>query len=803
MLRRSVAQAMTTVRSVPWLCYQYCQPLYPPSTRVQWVYQRATLLRRTIANHHLQRPRSISIIPIIIPRSLFFGPPKRRIAAAPGLHSSLRFSEPPERPVSAMPSILNEDDKDTVKRVVPKQYNKIQAVAVARLYVAYPNRSKWTYTGLQGAVVLVNDLVGNTYWVKMVDVSPAGRGVIWDQEIFDSWTYNQDRTFFHTFELEDCLAGLSFVDEKEAKQFKKKMDERERNANRATRATPFGGGGSHPAPKHSGLLGGLFHRHSPAPSPAHPNNYASASTVSLNGGPPPSEFAMLDAFDPLWREHFGEDLASKGLNDDFIRDNQEFIIDFLREEQEKIQAQFAPRTSPSAAHPPPPPPPPAPTNGNETKTTRTMPPPPPRPAGAPAGLAPTPITRRAVPPPPPAPRRSAKADSPLREVTPPHEQSSSRTKFNAPPPLPDAGKFANQNGLKPTAAANPGPPPPPRPAKTPSEIEIPNHKIGGLPALNTGAARIPRSPSARVPVPPPPPPRAGDGPPAQPAHVPAPPPLPPKVPTPSAAAPPPLPPSSSRPVPSAPSAPPPPPSLPTSNGPPPPPLPSSSAPPPPPVPSSNAPPPPPLPSSNAPPPPPLPSSSAPPPPPLPSSDAPPPPPLPSSDAPPPPAADAPPPPPLPSAGAPPPPLPSAGAPPPPLPSAGAPPPPPPPPPPPSAGVPPPPPPPPPAPAMPPSRDSGYASGVPTMPGADSGRSAMLGDIQKAGGIGSLKKVDRNQIRDRSAAQPSGSGGGSGAPPAGAVPGAGGGGMADALAAALQKRKEKVSKSDDEDEDDEW
>lgn len=70
-----------------------------------------------------------------------------------------------------MPSILSEDDKEIVKRVVPKASNKIQAVAVARLYIAYPNRSKWTYTGLQGAAVLSNDLVGNTYWLKLVDVS--------------------------------------------------------------------------------------------------------------------------------------------------------------------------------------------------------------------------------------------------------------------------------------------------------------------------------------------------------------------------------------------------------------------------------------------------------------------------------------------------------------------------------------------------------------------------------------------------------------------------------------------------------
>lgn len=70
-----------------------------------------------------------------------------------------------------MPSILNDADKETVKRFVPKQTNKIQAVAVARLYVAHPDPTRWNFTGLQGAVVLANDLVGNTYWLKMVDIS--------------------------------------------------------------------------------------------------------------------------------------------------------------------------------------------------------------------------------------------------------------------------------------------------------------------------------------------------------------------------------------------------------------------------------------------------------------------------------------------------------------------------------------------------------------------------------------------------------------------------------------------------------
>ncbi|CAM1502133.1 Fc.00g041170.m01.CDS01 [Cosmosporella sp. VM-42] len=636
-----------------------------------------------------------------------------------------------------MPSILNDDDKDTVKRFVPKQSNKIQAVAVAKLYVAYPNRSRWTYTGLQGAVVLANDLVGHTYWLKMVDISPSSRGVIWDQEIFDTWHYNQDRTFFHTFELEECLAGLSFVDEKEAKQFKKKMDEREKNASRATKSAPFGGG-SQPTHKHS-LLGGLFgHRHSSAPSarsptpPESPRTTAPAvqhhivhSSGSLNGR---SQFALLDAFDPLWREHFGQDLQDKGLTDDFIKENQEFIVDFLREEQEKLN-----NPPPQQSTPPPPPPP---VNGSNGRA----PPPPPPPGGRDAPPAP-PAPRMTGPPPPPAPRRSAKVESresPERTPSPAQEAPlPPRPRFNAPPPLPDAGKFAHEvvSRSRPVPAApNPGPPPPPRPAKTPIENDNAGHKFGVPPPFAGDRQRLPPPTPNRGPVPPPPPPRSNG---AQSAPGPAPPPLPPKVPASGA---PPLPLPSSRPVPPSPTAnnlPPPPPPLPPSNAPAPPPLPPTSAMPPP---------PPPL--------PPMSGSAPPPPPPLPPT----------------------------SGGGPPPP--------PPLPPT-------------SGGAPPPPPPPP-----PPNRDSGYSSGVPAqaLPPVDSSRSAVLGDIQKAGGIGALKKVDRSKIRDRSSAQVGGSTDtgphGSGLPPTGV--GAGGGnGMADALAAALQKRKEKVSRSDDEDDNDDW
>ncbi|KAK4548301.1 hypothetical protein LTR36_010171 [Oleoguttula mirabilis] len=646
-----------------------------------------------------------------------------------------------------MPSILSDDDKQTVKRTVPKASNKIHAVAVAKLYIAYPNRSKWTDTGLQGAAVLANDLVGNTFWLKLVDVSASNRGVIWDQEIYDTFQYNQDRTFFHSFEGEDVLFGLSFADEKEAKQFRKKVDEREKNAHKSTRSKPFasgpaqsgygsgqptqtvGGGG-----KSHGRLGGLFSRHHSNPAQQGPAqsiipprgveinaHHGSASPAYPSPAQSrPTSVAGIDLTDPAVQAVLA-DLLQMGITEDQIEEHAGFIKSYL--EQNKATAAADAEKKERASRAPPPPPPSAPSianlspqNTGSSGTSRRGPPP-----------APPPSRRTAGGPVPPVQRPASPSPSPPREPSPP------RPRFRVPPPIADAGKLAQQTPpsapARNRASSNVGPPPPPRPPKTPLEDEAPQQPAGrfGVPPPFEGkriASGPPPPPARNSGVPPPPPPRDS-------AHMPPPPP-PRGSPLPNFGGfadsgpppPPPLPPPSARPVPPAPGmngAPPPAPPLPPPN-----------------FPSSGAPPPPPLPPPNH-------ASSGPPPP-------------------------------------PPPPLPPM-----------------------NAGGPPPPPP------MPPRAGGGETMGgdpdsaaaLPKVPVP--GRGGLLADIQKGS---RLKRVSSQEKRDRSQAMVPGSETAAPPPPSGGGGGASGGGdaqggLAGALASALAARKSKVSHSDDEKDDDDW
>jgi Wiskott-Aldrich syndrome protein len=94
-------------------------------------------------------------------------------------------------------STLSADDKTKVKSAIPPSSKTLHG-ALARIYYAYPQPDKWSYAGLQGALLLVKDTTRNIMSFKMVDLDGT-RGVIWEHELYEGLEYHPDRAFFHTF----------------------------------------------------------------------------------------------------------------------------------------------------------------------------------------------------------------------------------------------------------------------------------------------------------------------------------------------------------------------------------------------------------------------------------------------------------------------------------------------------------------------------------------------------------------------------------------------------------------------------
>ena len=647
--------------------------------------------------------------------------------------------------------LLNSADKDQIKRALPKSSNKIIDVAIARLYIAYPNPNEWQYTGLSGAVVLVDDLVGHTFFLKLVDIK-GHRGVLWDHELYVNFEYYQDRTFFHAFEIEDCYAGLLFEDLNEASHFLKRVHKREKYASKKTlsnknaialtkkvneeRANTVVKG-----PRGESLYGNQRERY----------NYDNAESIPIvkhKAPPPPPPVAP----------------APESSDEESVEDT---VSDWTSSAPATAPATPAPHISapetpvassassqPRAKHPIPPPPPaslvpPAPVQAAPAVPTSPAPPAPPAPLAPPAQSAPaaappgaqTPqsptLPRRnnnPFPFPVPQPTASQQTNpfpfpvpqqstpmSPPPQSTPfpvPAQTQPSLPAFNRPVPAPPnrnsrpvpapPNRMGRNPPPVPPSRHGQAPPPPPHRHITP-QLTTP----GGLQTQTTGRAPAP-PPPRRGPAPPPPP-RA-----ARTQQFPQQSPRPAEVTFPlqgqyQSPPPPPTPPTTFNSLPAA-----------TNN--------VASPPPPPPMPVQNTaavpPPPPPMPVQN--------TAAAPPPPP---------PPMPAQNS-----------------AAPPPPPPFMAQP----------------------------------QATPAAPQSTFVEAT-----GDSGRDALLASIRGAGGIGALRKVDKSQLDRPSVllqaahgqpAQPTTNS--SGPPPPG------GGSLADALAAALSQRKAKVG-SDDYDNGDDW
>ncbi|KAH8552152.1 hypothetical protein BGW37DRAFT_519687 [Umbelopsis sp. PMI_123] len=317
-------------------------------------------------------------------------------------------------PSTTLPS---SEDKNLVRRAIPT--SKIFTAGVARLFLAYPNPQSWNYSNIWGATVFLKDKAKNeSYFIRIIDLENH-KGVIWEQELYEGFQYTQERPFFHTFDTDDCQAGLLFVDEGEAETFYNKLINRQIIGQRGSatethirKPTAIGGGEKPKKAK------GKVDKN----SIGLPSDFRHLGHIGYT----PEQGFSVQNNSPEWNGIF-EQLKALGISAEEINHNQEFIKDFV-----------AQRGGPPASAP--------------TRNAGQSPPPPPAPKKQSNATG-----RR--PPPPPPPRRSGRPASTAQSLSPPQPPSlPSRS-----PPLPSRGAASPAFPSRPGAGGAPPPPPPPPP----------------------------------------------------------------------------------------------------------------------------------------------------------------------------------------------------------------------------------------------------------------------------------------------------------------------------------------------------
>mmetsp|Transcript_13148 Transcript_13148/g.52476 ORF Transcript_13148/g.52476 Transcript_13148/m.52476 type:complete len:356 (+) Transcript_13148:217-1284(+) len=118
---------------------------------------------------------------------------------------------------------MSNEEKDWTNRCLG-DCRRIHAVAMVRFYVCKPGEDKWTYTNLYGAAAIVTEAnlqFACAHFIRLVDLDGfnPNSSVMVQQELYPNFEYHELTPWFHAFEMEKYVAGLSFVKEDEALKF--------------------------------------------------------------------------------------------------------------------------------------------------------------------------------------------------------------------------------------------------------------------------------------------------------------------------------------------------------------------------------------------------------------------------------------------------------------------------------------------------------------------------------------------------------------------------------------------------------
>ncbi|KAK7080960.1 hypothetical protein SK128_011306, partial [Halocaridina rubra] len=412
--------------------------------------------------------------------------------------------------------LLSREENDVVFKLLGPRCQTLITAVVQVYGTDGPHHNVWRKRYC-GVVTFTKDNVRRSYYIQVYDVIGGSR--VFEQELYNQFTYSASLPYFHQFEAEEQMIGLNFADDGEANQFnqairerlaakQRKREERKRQSEQQHRLPLH----THEEPHRPSQTSFNSSYVSSKDNKKKNNKKGSKSKSRLSkeqigmptdfkhithvGFDPDKGFSQFNVDDKLEGFFKMVGVSQKQLSDDRTR---AFIYDFIEKnggvekavlETQRFSTQPPPLPPPisNSVYPHPPPPLPPTTNSLSPSTppsfpcrvpsTRIAPPPPPRtnlhhaPPPPPPNSAPPPppLNSRAPMPPPPTQIMAGQKKSPLpppppsASIPPPPPPTStiptlahSTTSRAAPPPPPT---MAHNNAPRP-------PPPPPSGAPAP------------------------------------------------------------------------------------------------------------------------------------------------------------------------------------------------------------------------------------------------------------------------------------------------------------------------------------------------
>ncbi|MCJ8734926.1 hypothetical protein PDJAM_G00240900 [Pangasius djambal] len=99
-----------------------------------------------------------------------------------------------------------------------------QCTTVVQLFMALPHSPNTWSLQHTGVLCFEKDNPKRSYFIRLYDIKASK--LVWEQELFNQFTYHRIEPFFHTFHADDCQVGLNFANEEEAENFFFIVDEK-------------------------------------------------------------------------------------------------------------------------------------------------------------------------------------------------------------------------------------------------------------------------------------------------------------------------------------------------------------------------------------------------------------------------------------------------------------------------------------------------------------------------------------------------------------------------------------------------